>query len=872
MMGKDKYNFLDILNSMEDGVYIVNEKYDIEFINKALEKEYGALNGKKCHEYFAERKKHCPGCRLAPVLQGKTMRHEWTSPKTGKTYDILEAPIKADDGSTAKLKILRDISHRKKQEKKSALLLRRLDTVIENAHSQVAYLDCNFNFLMVNSAYEKGAGFSRKQLIGKNHFDIFPNKENKEIFQKVIDTGQTIEFREKPFIYKNAPERGVTYWDWTLSPVKNDKGSVEGLVLSLYDVTELRNAWEKIEEDKEIIEKQYEEIKAYYDCAPVGLAALDNNLHFLRVNQRLAHINGMPIEKHIGRHIKDVVPAFQSKAEKITDRVRRTGKPVESIEFEGKMPADKKKHIFSESWYPLKNKSGKITGFSVLVEDITKSKENEQEREQIYAEIAALSLMSQKHASQLDAIFNSIANPILAFGEDKKVQGLNHTAEKLLDFDPKGMTENEFMEKLDAQPVNEKIPGGTIIQRALSGKTIRNAQCTFNITNEKKVVLASAAPIKRKEEITGAILAWHDITQRQKIEEAIKASEQRFSLVKENTQIAMIEVNAYNQIIAWNPAAQHIFGYDEAEAYGKSIMDIIIPKHKRQQERKFWHILADKAKSRHIVSNNVTKKGKELICEWFSTSLQDTKSNLTGAMFLGIDITARKKAEQITQKSLKEKEILLKEIHHRVKNNLQIITSMLNLQLGRIKDEAGSEAINNSKNRIRSMALIHEKLYQADDLANINLCSYIKELAIDLMRSYAGQSTAIRLNLDCESISTTMDRAIPCGLIINELISNSLKYAFQGREQGTITIKIRENEKNYKLIIADDGKGIEKDINVMNAESLGLQLVAAQAEQLNGRLNLNRAKRSILDGEIIPYENGKMAVSRILCKEGENTG
>ena len=204
-----------------------------------------------------------------------------------------------------------------------------------------------------------------------------------------------------------------------------------------------------------------------------------------------------------------------------------------------------------------------------------------------------------------------------------------------------------------------------------------------------------------------------------------------------------------------------------------------------------------------------------------------------------IDITDRKWAEDQVRASLEEKEVLLKEIHHRVKNNLQVISSLLKLQAGYIKDDRILEVFKESQNRVRAMALIHEKLYQSDDLAKTNFAEYIRSLVTDLFRSYSISSRLIKLNVNVEDVRLSIDTAIPCGLIINELISNSLKYAFSLGQAGEVSIHLfPESEDYYTLIVQDNGSGFPSDLNFRNTKSLGLQLVCSLTKQLHGTIDL----------------------------------
>lgn len=203
------------------------------------------------------------------------------------------------------------------------------------------------------------------------------------------------------------------------------------------------------------------------------------------------------------------------------------------------------------------------------------------------------------------------------------------------------------------------------------------------------------------------------------------------------------------------------------------------------------------------------------------------------------EIAERQRVENQIRVSLKEKEVLLSEIHHRVKNNLQIISSLLYLQAMKTKDSTSLDVLRDSQNRVRSMALVHEKLYQSKDLANIGFAEYVQSLVNHLFQSYDIERTSVRLNLQIEDVFLGVNTAIPCGLIINELVSNCLKYAFVDRDEGNITINLRSNgDQEYELDISDDGVGVPKGMNIGDSASLGLQLVNTLVTQLDGSLRM----------------------------------
>jgi len=188
---------------------------------------------------------------------------------------------------------------------------------------------------------------------------------------------------------------------------------------------------------------------------------------------------------------------------------------------------------------------------------------------------------------------------------------------------------------------------------------------------------------------------------------------------------------------------------------------------------------------------------------------------------------------------LAEKDVLLKEIHHRVKNNLQTISSLLNLQSGNIKDPYDLSLFMETRNRVRSMSLIHEKLYQSHDLSRIDFADYLRTLTSGLAGSFAGASSAIRISVEAEEIMLAVDSAVPCGLIVNELVTNCFKYAFRKGAPGEIRISMKRAEgAQLHLSVSDDGVGFPKDLDFRNTESLGLQLVTSLTDQIEGTIDI----------------------------------
>lgn len=205
------------------------------------------------------------------------------------------------------------------------------------------------------------------------------------------------------------------------------------------------------------------------------------------------------------------------------------------------------------------------------------------------------------------------------------------------------------------------------------------------------------------------------------------------------------------------------------------------------------------------------------------------------------DNTERKEIDRKIRDSLKEKEVLLQEVHHRVKNNLQVISSILNLQSSYVNDPKTLEILRESQQRIKSMSFIHETIYRTADFSRLEFMDYIKTIASNLIQSYRSAATAVDFIPEMQSVGLNLDQAIPCGLIINELVSNALKYAFKGRKKGVLKVILREENDEVILAVKDDGVGLPKDFAYEKNNSLGIQLVYALLEQLDAVMKIDQA-------------------------------
>jgi PAS domain S-box-containing protein len=329
--------------------------------------------------------------------------------------------------------------------------------------------------------------------------------------------------------------------------------------------------------------------------------------------------------------------------------------------------------------------------------------------------------------------------------------------------------------------------------------------------------------------------------ERKHAEAELKSTKEKLESFINNTSDAITITDLEGNILQVNKGFERIYGWTAEEAMGMKLPTI--PDHIMPEIRNlFEEVKAGKVITAHETVRQ-RKDGSLFDVSATISSIKDADGNVVAFAGISRDITEHKRAEEQTICSLKEKETLLREIHHRVKNNMQVISSLLRLQSKYIKDRDDIDIFKDSENRIYSMSLVHEKLYQSRDFTKIDFDVYVNDLVKSLLYSY-GASNSIVPNINVNNVSLGIDSAIPCGLIINELVSNSLKYAFPDGRRGDIRIFLRnEDENDIVLSIKDNGVGIPHGIDFDKNDSLGLHLVKILAEnQLQGEIHLDRSK------------------------------
>ncbi|MBD2456440.1 PAS domain S-box protein [Nostoc sp. FACHB-87] len=445
----------------------------------------------------------------------------------------------------------------------------------------------------------------------------------------------------------------------------------------------------------------------------------------------------------------------------------------------------------------------------------------------------------QEKENFLRSIYDGVAQAIFVVDvvdDDFRYAGLNPTHEELTGFCSdyiQGKTPEQLLPPTAAMKVRQHY------QDCLNaGTTITYEEC-LPFKGQETWWFTSLTPLRddhhRVYRIVGSCI---DITKQKHAQQMLELQ----AVITRNMAEGICLVRASDGIIVYaNPKFEKMFGYDTDELIGLHISTINYAEDQAQAEAVNQAISAtvlEHGEASYEV-HNVKKDGTPFWCSATTSMFEHPEY---GKVFVVVhqDITEQKQVQEQLKASLKEKEVLLKEIHHRVKNNLGIVSSLLQMQCRRTQDTEAAAILRDSQNRIASIALVHEKLYRSADLANIDFAQYIPDLTTHLFDSYNVTSNCIKLKIQVNNASLDIETAIPCGLIINELVSNALKYAFPHQSTGEITVSL-EQQDNYNLIliIQDNGVGLPQNFDPKHTKTLGIILVQGLVKQLRGTIEVN---------------------------------
>ncbi len=396
----------------------------------------------------------------------------------------------------------------------------------------------------------------------------------------------------------------------------------------------------------------------------------------------------------------------------------------------------------------------------------------------------------------------------------------------------------EKLKSMFIQQINT-LPPETVMARMKKAQSSRSAKFEFRHRRADGSI-RDVEVFSNEIEIAGKNLLYsiiHDITDRHLAEEALQESESRFRAAFMGSPVALAITSLEDGVwIDANQAEQDLYGYTREEMIGKSALTANIWVDQNDRKR-LIDAIAQNGETRKQQIRQRCKDGSIFIASISANLL--TIKGVRHIMFATEDITERILSEERIKQNLQEKETLLSEVHHRVKNNLAVISGLIGLQINRIQDETAKQLLDICQNRIKSMALVHEKVYQSETFSAVNFSEYINSIAGDLISSYHRGKKKIDIHVSVHDIFLDIDTAIPCGLIINELITNAVKHAFPETIYPEMRIKFQKVENTYTLMVQDNGIGMPDDVDSSSATTLGLTLVRALMRQIKGNMRFD---------------------------------
>lgn len=474
-----------------------------------------------------------------------------------------------------------------------------------------------------------------------------------------------------------------------------------------------------------------------------------------------------------------------------------------------------------------------VEGAVTVLIDIIKRKRTEQALQQSEQKYRLLAENVQ------DVIWTTDLNFRFTFVSPSVVALSGYTAEETL---------NQTIDQILTEP-SLAITADVLARELLREHSPESIELTRSVTLELEQIRkdGSVIPVEIRAgflrdtagQPIGILGVTRDITERRQAEAAVRESEQKYRQLVQYAPVGIYEVDFVQQrFTSVNDVMCEYTGYSREELLAQGPFDLLTAESKALFVQRLQQGLQGQAQPDDVEYKIKAKNGQEywvlLNARW---RYQDDRP--VGATVVVNNITERKLIEEQIKASLQEKQVLLQEIHHRVKNNLQIISSLLSLQSVYVQAPDVLQTFLESQHRIRSIALIHEKLYQSENLAQIDFADYIRDLIAYLWQAHRATEGGIRLNIQTENILIKIDSAVPCGLILNELVSNALKHAFPQGRTGQIDIELKQENQHLCMVVTDNGIGLPANFDLDRATTLGLQLVRTLVNQLNGTLEQN---------------------------------
>ncbi len=638
---------------------------------------------------------------------------------------------------------------------------------------------------------------------------------------------------QEAYLSRQAPDYNVEYrlrckdgsYRWVRSRAKavwDEQGNAVRLVGSLGDVSDVYQELRLRKLAEEKLRHSEARFQAFMDNSPVLAWITDTDGQIVYLNQTYLRTFKLQPQQVVGQSIFDLYPT--EIAQQHLDRIRATAQTNQVLEVIETAPRpDGTTGEFLVYKFPILGLSAqKLVGRVAI--DITERKILERELAHQQQLLDAFISSAPVGLTVLDGKLHfTLVNQALA--QMNGIQAAAHIGKTVWEIIP------DLARKLEPIFQHVLTMGEPILDVEIDGETPKHP-------GVKRTWLVSCFPILSQAEqpiSVGFVIV--EISDRKRAQQMLELQ----AVITRNIAEGICLIRVTDAIIVYaNPKFEQMFGYDSGELVGQHVSIVNYGDENNTPEDVNQAIRA--AVFQHGEAtyeiHNVKKDGTPFWCSATSSVFEHPEY---GSVIVAVqqDITEHKQAEEKIKASLKEKEVLLKEIHHRVKNNLGIVSSLLQMQCRRTQDPQVAAILRDSQNRIASIALVHEKLYRSEDLADIDFAQYIPDLTTHLFDSYNVSSSQIKLKVRIDDASLDIETAIPCGLIINELVSNALKYAFVGNCEGEIEVKFYQvSEGNLILIIRDNGIGLPENFDTKKNKTLGITLVQGLVKQLRGKIEI----------------------------------
>ncbi len=508
---------------------------------------------------------------------------------------------------------------------------------------------------------------------------------------------------------------------------------------------------------------------------------------------------------------------------------------------ESNLNYDHSKNIWIDFIFvPIYSNSSKLLGVSVTGIDITKEKTSQ-------IELSKQNLF-------LETLLDTIHNPIFYKDNNGIYTSCNKSFEDFIGF-PKDKIIGCTVHDISPSELS-KIYHNRDMELIENGGT-QNYESVVKLADGtlRHVIFNKTAFVQQDKTVGGIVGIIVDITKHKQIEKALMISEARFREMADTLPLLIYEADQKGNVTYFNKIGSQITGYDQRDyEKGLNLLQMFPPEEKHRALTNSLRTLSGQVLGAHEF--NLLRKDGSIIPVIISTVPIFSEGRIVGRRGVVTDISQIKEAEVKVRNSLQEKEILLKEIHHRVKNNLQVIIAMLKLQCQEITDPKILNVFVEAVNRIKSMSLVHENLYKAQNFSQIRIKDYISDLVHGINISYNRNNKTIDIQCKVEDITLNLDTSLPLGLIVNELVTNSIKYAFP-EKSGKIFVSVETGKNNlFILTVKDNGIGIKQPFNIEDAKSLGLKLVNMISTQLNAEVKIFVSKGTEITITFKEY-NGK---------------